>query len=241
MSRIRRFILLAVVGVAAATALALCAWQLERRSERRLANQVLLANRDLPPTDLTATAPGDSLASGRRVTVRGHFLPQGEMLLRGRAQQERPGLHVVTPFQVAGSSTTIWVLRGFVRSPDAASRPDDLPRPVDGEVTLAGVLYPIPDTDDAGQPLPRHGDTTWRRMDRATLLTRVADARPEYLHLVADSVADQPGRLTPVPLPTLDDGPHLSYAIQWVGIAIAILLFGYLMIWRRQPPQRSDL
>ncbi len=240
MSRIRRFILLTMVGAAAATALALCAWQLERRTERRLANQELLASRDLPPVDLATLPPGDHVAPGRRVVARGHFLPQGELLLRGRAQRERPGLHIVTPFQVTGSTMTLWVLRGFVRSPDAASRPDDLPQPTASEVTLAGVLYPIPVTADAGQPLPRGADTTWRRLDHDVLLARLPESRPEYLHLVADG-EERPGRLDPVPLPSLDDGPHLSYAIQWVGIALAILLFGYLMIWRRQPPQRSDL
>ena len=38
--------------------------------------------------------------------------------------------------------------------------------------------------------------------------------------------------MTPVPLPDLDEGPHLSYAFQWFIFA-AIGAVGYVMILRR--------
>ena len=40
-----------------------------------------------------------------------------------------------------------------------------------------------------------------------------------YLLLAGDSTG--PARLAPVPPPELNDGPHLNYAIQWFGIALA--------------------
>jgi cytochrome oxidase assembly protein ShyY1 len=45
--------------------------------------------------------------------------------------------------------------------------------------------------------------------------------------------------LTPVPLPPLDDGPHLSYAIQWF-IFSTIALVGYPLILRRHARGRED-
>jgi cytochrome oxidase assembly protein ShyY1 len=33
-------------------------------------------------------------------------------------------------------------------------------------------------------------------------------------------------------MPTLDDGPHLSYAIQWFAIAAAIAAFGVIVMRR---------
>ena len=50
-----------------------------------------------------------------------------------------------------------------------------------------------------------------------------------------DSAADTaPARL---PTPALDDGPHLSYAVQWFSFAVMAIAASYV-IWRRA--QRTE-
>ena len=116
-----------------------------------------------------------------------------------------------------------------VTSPDATTIPT-LPEPAPGEVTLTGLALSIPTTTDAGQPLIRGRDTTWRRLDRGTLARRTPNTLPIYLLLAGDTAG--PGRLPSVEPPRLDDGPHLSYALQWFGIAIAIAAFGVIALRR---------
>jgi cytochrome oxidase assembly protein ShyY1 len=45
--------------------------------------------------------------------------------------------------------------------------------------------------------------------------------------------------LTPVPLPPQDNGPHLSYAVQWF-IFSTIAVIGYPLILRRNARSRDE-
>jgi cytochrome oxidase assembly protein ShyY1 len=231
-SRTRRAVLLVTVATVALTAIQLGRWQLRRLETRRASNAELLAARALPPLDLSTS--DSAPVAGRQLIARGTFLRDGELLLRGRVHREAPGLHVMTPFRVAGSDRPLWVLRGFVGSPDATTRPDSIPAPVAGEVTITGLAMVMPATDDAGQPVIRGADTTWRRFDRAVAAARLPGSAPVYLQLEGE--AGGPGGLPSVVPPALDEGPHLSYAIQWFGIALAAIAFGVIALRRRDDP-----
>jgi len=229
-------ILLAVVAVS------LGRWQLRRLAARRASNLVFLAAAARPPLHL----PGDlrssrAIDSGRRVVARGTFEPADQIILRGRAQDGTPGVQVVAPFVMDSGRTILWVLRGFARSPDAVTPPDSIPPPVAGEVEITGTAYAIPVTTDSGRPLLHNGRTTWNRLDRSVLERRRPGSLPVYLLLGGDSAG--PGRLTLVPPPPVTDGPHLSYAIQWFGIALAIVTFGVIVLWRngRVPTRRPEV
>lgn len=238
MSPLRRASLLVTVAIVAATAAALGRWQVHRLQARRASNAVLLAARNTPPLRLpTDVLHGEPIDSGRRVEARGHFDDSGQMVIRGRVQNDAPGVQIVTPFLLDSGAGVLWVLRGFVRSPDAVTPPDNVPAPAPGEVVINGLALAVPVTGDSGQPLLYHGSMTWKRLDRATLERRRAGSLPVYLLLAGDSAG--PGRLAVVPPPELSDGPHLSYAIQWFGMAVAALAFGGLMLWRddRARPQ----
>ena len=62
-----------------------------------------------------------SIDSGRRIEARGHFDTAGEVVIRGRVQDDAPGVQIVTPFILDGDAGVLWVMRGFVRSPDAVT------------------------------------------------------------------------------------------------------------------------
>jgi len=52
-----------------------------------------------------------------------------------------------------------------------------------------------------------------------------------YLELESSQPADAKG-LTPIPLPELDEGPHLSYAIQWFTFS-ALAVIGWVLVVRK--------
>ncbi|MCA9763729.1 MAG: SURF1 family protein [Gemmatimonadetes bacterium] len=231
MSGFRRSATLMLVVVLAAVAVRLAFWQLSRLADRRAANATLLAARDLPPIDLGAPQVADSQLAGRRITARGRFRDQGTLLLRNRAFRDAPGLHVVSPFVIEGTGTVVWVLRGFVNAADGVSAPRPLPGPTPGTVRISGLAAEPPETRNAGQPLALADDTTWQRLDRSVLSRRDPAGLPVFVYL--EGPASGPGGLPTVPAPSLDEGPHLSYAIQWFGIALAILTFGWVVVRRR--------
>jgi surfeit locus 1 family protein len=232
MSRSRRWLLLIAVITLTAIAVRLGIWQLDRFSTRRVANRGLIEARSQPPLDL-GTVPA---TAGRRAQAEGQFEANGQVLLRSRVHRAAPGVHVATPFRVARTGQVIWVLRGFVAAADGV-QPDSIPVPTPGTIAVRGELHALPSTEDGGRPVAVNGDTTWQRFDAAVALGRRADAAPLLLYLEGGEAG--PGRLAEVEPPSLDDGPHLSYAIQWFGIALAILAFGIYALRRPSGRERA--
>jgi cytochrome oxidase assembly protein ShyY1 len=79
-------------------------------------------------------------------------------------------------------------------------------------------------------------------MDLATMRARLPYPLADvYLLVEPDSAEPRhtvegtayPFRAEP---PPLDGGPHLSYAIQWWGIAIAVWAFGVFFVLRKRGP-----
>ena len=62
---------------------------------------------------------------------------------------------------------------------------------------------------------------------------------PAYVELSA-SAPTAPGALpVPIPLPELDDGPHLSYAVQWF-IFSACAVVGWVLVVRKSAKTRDQ-
>jgi cytochrome oxidase assembly protein ShyY1 len=235
-SPILRATLALLVAAIVVTTGFLARWQYGRHQDRVARNAVYLEGRALPPVDLAAAGTDTMSLDGRRLVATGRFDPSGEMLLRGRVRGASPGLHVATPLLLAGGGGVVWVERGFVAAPDATTPTGTVPPPDTGVVRVTGVGMAVPVTDDAGQPLVRGTDTTWRRLDRTVLATRRVGSLPTYLLLEGD--AGGPGRLPTVEPPALDEGPHFSYAVQWIGIGLAALAFGIIALRPRGGPGR---
>lgn len=211
-------------------------WQLDRREQRLALNAAVAERMEAAPLVLDA-APRDTTGlSYRRVLVGGVLDGDRAVVLAGRSHGGAPGAHVLAPLRLGPAA--LLVNRGWLPAPDAASV-DLEALALEGEVRFEGVLLPFPDVD-----LDR-ADTgtfkrTWYRFDEEAI-------RAQYpypvssVYLLATSSdsgdgADSAGRL-PVPLdpPSLDPGPHLSYAVQWFGFA-AIFLIGWLALLVRREP-----
>lgn len=220
-----RLSLIAIFALVALVCVRLGVWQLSRLRERRAANVVALQARSAPPVQLDAQTTGDSSLVERRVTASGRYDHGREVVLRGRVYQGTPGVEVITPLIFEGGRTAVLVNRGFVPAPDAMTVDlDSLQEP--GEVKVAGVALPI--SNGKGMPLARADRTTWSRLDYEALSARLSyTIAPIYIRQSPDSTLRRfPRRLEP---PPIDDGPHLSYSIQWFAFAIMAVGFGIVV------------
>jgi surfeit locus 1 family protein len=237
-SRNLRILLILMVLTVAASAIALGRWQLRRLSQRQASNAAAIAARALPPDTLGGAGLQPGTVAGRRVVAKGVFNPTKEILLRGRVQDQSPGLQVVTPLTLTNGDV-LWVLRGFIRSPDAATPPERFATPDTGLVEVSGLAVDVVSSPDSGKPLLRGAVTTWARLDQAAMHSLAARSLPFTLQIEGDSTG--PGRLPPVPVAELTNGPHLSYAIQWFGIALSALVFGVIFLRRGGPGSTPPL
>jgi surfeit locus 1 family protein len=229
-----------VVLVVAAVCVRLGFWQLDRLEQRRTRNAAAAEALALPPlelrgAELAAISREPERYVGRRARVVGIYDPAGETVLRGRSHAGRPGVHVVTPLLVEGSDTVVLVNRGWVPSPDGATV-DLQPLREPGVHDIVGLLQLVPHAGAESAPTESEVSgarrTTYRRLDLATLEAQLPyPLLPLYVVQLPDaSLPELPVR---VPAPTLDEGSHLSYAVQWFSFA-AIAVIGFLVaVWRR--------
>lgn len=213
----RSWIPLIAAAVIAAVCVRLGLWQLDRLEQRKARNATIAAAFHEPPLP-AQVAMRDRATRFRRVTAAGRWDYGRERTVYGRTRNGSPGVHVVTPM-ILGDSAEILVNRGWVYSPDA--RTIDLPK--------------------------------WREGDQGQIVGYVDDPpsslRPSipprlYVVALADSgsppatvsAGKRPARL---PVPAFgDEGPHLSYAVQWFSFA-AIALIGPPLVVRRQRRRRE--
>ena len=205
----RKDVTLGVVAILVATACVfLGKWQLNRLAQRRAHNAVLAARLALPPLQVRGTIPEDS-ARQRRVVAQGIYDFSAERTWPGRSFEGTPGVALVTPLRLADGSAVL-VDRGWVPSPDAFHVDHTLYREPD-TATVTGIAL-IP---------PRgRGDVT------------VEGSRPFVIQLETPEPPSTRGLPRRWPPPAFDDGPHLSYAIQWFSFAL-IALVGTAVLIRK--------
>jgi surfeit locus 1 family protein len=229
MSLRSRFVLVAGFLVVAAVCVRLGLWQVHRLKERRAANAIALAARLGSPVELNRRDLHASVVN-RRVRVRGHYDHAHDVVLRGREYRGVPGVEIVSPLIPEGGETTILVNRGFVPAPDAVTVDAGSVREP-GMVGVEGIALPM--DSGGGAPLERKELTTWARLDREALRSRLPyPIYPFSIRQFPDSGLPRfPRRLDP---PTLDDGPHLNYAIQWFAFAAIAVVFAGIMVRQKQ-------
>ncbi len=218
-----------VVFSAIATMIWLAFWQFERLDERRAFNDVVAERIDQPPVffdELLPTAIADPDAvEWRQVIVSGNYLDD-QVIWFNRSQDGLAGDNVLSA--LVDDDTTVVVNRGFV------VLGTEIPPAPDGDVEVLGRIR-VPSerqrgglTDTADGPV-----TEVRRVDLGLLDQQLpGDVAPVYLDLIGSVPNVAPGDPAPVPAPTIDEGPHLSYAVQWLIFAAAVLI-GWVLAIRR--------
>jgi len=233
---------LLVFGVAAAC-VRLGFWQLDRLEGRRLRNERLAERLALPPIALT-TMPGDTAGwLYRRVIVRGNYDDERTVVLPARFLRGVLGLHVVTPLLLAPGGPAVLVTRGWLPSADGIHvDPAAFREPGPGSVEALVLPFFGPESS-LGQPPA--GDTSAGRASVApgefrrvwfTMVESALRAQFPYplgrVHLQALPSGDPVAGPQRLPPPSLSEGPHLSYAIQWFSFA-AIAVVGWAALVRK--------
>lgn len=233
--RPRTLIALVVPLAASALFIRLGVWQMERHGERALVNRALESRLVMAPVPFDSLR-GDTLETRwRRVQLEGRFRYDLEQVQAGRTSEGSPGVHLLTPLERPGNDTLVIVTRGWVYSANAAGV--DLPRWRERDtVTLDGYTLPLepagvaPDSGRAFRTLSIDGLS--QRLGRPVAALRVV--------MTSDSTArvdSVPRRLPP---PTIDGGPHRSYALQWFAFAIIAIAGGVLLFRRGIVAERAN-
>lgn len=219
---------LAVVIVFAVACGLLSWWQWARRADAVAEIQRVAVNYEAPPIAVDEALPAldawEEADEWLPVELHGRYLVDDQLLVRNRPYNGASGFEVLVPLLLDDGRVFV-VDRGWVPVGSSIEAPDAVPAPPDGDVTVTVRLKP-------GEP---------------TLLGRSApEGQLATIHLpsVADLVGDETytgaygllasedpapaDRPAPALKPEADEGPHLSYALQW--IAFGVLAF-VALVW----------
>ena len=236
-----RWIVLSIfVTVFTVTCVVLGFWQLGRLEERRASNAVVgsrlarapvglaLLREALLPQEGAATDP--SYYEFTRVTAEGRLSDEGRVLVRSQVAAGQAGTHAVFPLDLGDGAAVLvnvgWFPLGVEPAPAA-----DL-YPPSGQMTLVGLLRADQRRPAFGRREPEGLLETVSRVDVGRIQEQVdIPLLPFWIQLVEP---DDPDRFPiPAPIPSLDEGSHLSYAVQWFSFG-ATALAVYLALMRKE-------
>ncbi|GAB3466082.1 SURF1 family protein [Kineococcus endophyticus] len=239
------------LALAVLVALVCCAlgrWQWHRREERLAANAPLVQNYDRPAAPVGSALPeGAQVADSAvwtPVQVTGTYDPDATVLVRNRPRDDQFGYEVLVPL-VQSDGTALLVDRGWLPAgDDSAERPDTVPAPPQGEVTVVARLRPW--EDDKRGRVPAGQVTSIARDSVTAAVDQAVDDPPRLLGGYALLASETPAsgvEPTDVPLPAerpaVDEGPHLAYTVQWFGFALTALVV-WVVAGRRELQSRAD-
>lgn len=219
-------------------------WQLDRLEQRRERNDAVVAHENAPIRDWTEVfGPVITEADQwQRVRVTGNFDPDHQFIARYRSNAGRSGYQVLTPLQTTDGRHLL-VDRGFGVRPDGEDFPTVAPGPPDGEVTIVGyVRRNEQGTERATNP----ADGQVRLVNSSAIAAALPYPLVDGYLSIIEIIPAQPGGLEPVGPPDLDEGNHLSYAVQWftfsalAGVGLVLLVRSDLKARRHSSTPKED-
>ena len=205
-------------------------WQFHRGQDRSARNATIETRIDIPAVDLVTVKSRVKENEWRAITTTGTFDSKEQILLRNRYFEGKYGYAVLTRFTTA-EGDAIWVDRGWVAAGASATVAPETPQVPTGIVSITARLRldsSLPSGSFFALPINR-GENLVSKLNAQSGLA----SENYYLDLISGSDP----LLTPIApaeIPSLSDGPHLAYAVQWI-------LFAGLVIYGRYLIRKMDL
>ena len=218
--------------------MALASWQIERRSEAVSKIERVAANYDLNPVafDEVSSLDVDSIVSyeWRSVELSGRYLTGDVLLVRNRAIAGQPGFVQLVPFETSNDEIVViergWIPADSDLNPSRELFPSETDRTIIARVRLGEA---IPNRDSPTGQL-----TSINLPEIRELLSKEVETS-FYLRMVTESPAES-SNPQPLSRPVLDEGNHLSYAVQWIIFAAMGFFALFWAIRQEQEFRRMD-
>lgn len=210
-------------------------WQWDRGVHRQVEWDAFARGADAP-----VALGGQNLRSlerFRRISVAGTWDAAHQFLLDNRSHAGMPGYEVLTPLQLADGRVLL-VDRGWVAFTGSRARLPDIGVDARQPAVLTGRLDNLPAGGLAlGHAAPA-SDALWPKVTSFPTLEELSAAlghRVEPWMLQLDPVSAS-GYVRDWQPPGLSPLRHWSYAIQWWGFAVTLLILWGIMSTRRHEP-----
>ncbi|TLP79577.1 SURF1 family protein [Nesterenkonia sphaerica] len=196
-------------------------WQLDRRDAALEEINRVVANYDEDPVPYAQArdlfAAGDAGDEWTVVQLRGQYLEEDSLLARNRGHGGQVGYEQLVPFRDSTTGDVVIISRGWLPTSSAdGSVPASNPDPPGGDVEVTARLKPGEPDIDRGAPAGQLASIDLTEYQEQVSYPLVQGA---YALMAAETPepAEAPHQLA---RPSLDEGPHLSYSMQWVAFGL---------------------
>jgi cytochrome oxidase assembly protein ShyY1 len=216
----------------------LASWQIERRSEAVSKIERIANNYDLEKLSFeeVSSLSGNSLVGyeWRQVELSGSYLVADTLLVRNRAIAGQPGFVQLVPFLLETGKIVV-VERGWIAA-DSDLNPSNTFLPSESVKSLVARVR-------LGETIPNRespsGQVTSINLPEIKQLISLDVEQDFYLRMVSESPAES-SYPQPLSRPILDEGNHLSYAVQWIIFAVMGFLALFWAIRQEQEFRRME-
>ena len=227
-----------VACIFALACVGLASWQIERRSEAVSKIERIANNYDLEKLSFeeVSSLSGNSVVAyeWRQVELSGSYLVADTLLVRNRAIAGQPGFVQLVPFLLETGKIVV-VERGWIAA-DSDLNPSNTFLPSESVKSLVARVR-------LGETIPNRespsGQLTSINLLEIKELTNFDVEQGFYLRMVTESPSES-SYPQPLSRPVLDEGNHLSYAVQWIIFAVMGFLALFWAIWQEQEFRRME-
>jgi len=186
------------------------------------------------PADAIGGAAVDTVARFKHVALEGSFEPEHQFLLDNRSHAGRPGYEVLTPFVLAGGRRVL-VNRGWVPFSGYRDRLPEVSFAADAPLKISGRLDELPAAGLASGRAPPAQDAAWPKLTSFPTHAELesALAAPLARRLLLLDPGEPQGYVREWSPPGLAPERHFSYAIQWWGFAVVLLVLYFGLNFRK--------
>jgi cytochrome oxidase assembly protein ShyY1 len=199
-------------------------WQWDRADEQRVERLAISQAQVLAGVESV-----NDLEEFTRVQISGTFDDQLTKLIRQRPLDGGNGYWVMTPLDTA-SGSQIWVIRGWVGASTIATEVPAVPEATPGPVKVSGAVRNFEQPLDNVFGLP---EGVIAKMSLEELNTTGAGNSVDNRVVQLITSSPSAGEIVIVPLPEVDEGQNISYAVQWILFAM-VAIIGWFIFLRRE-------
>ena len=197
-------------------------WQFDRYNQRIQNNEITTTALSSEPINLTDLSQVSDLKDWQKVSIKGEFINSDAKLLRRQYLESSLGFWVITPLKL-DNDQVILVNRGWIPIAESSTSQQEIPSSQQGDVTIIGYVQTLKDTRREPEDLPINqinylNSTNFSSQPLST----------NYLQLASMTPMDN--QVAIIPLPELSNGPHFSYAIQWILFALMLPIGWYVLL-----------
>ena len=200
----------------------LSGWQFDRYHQRIDRNKDFVTAVAGVPIPIENISQLNNLKQWGKVSLSGQYLDAKSKLVRKRYLKNSLGFWVLTPFQLANKEI-ILVNRGWIPSANSSTSELAIPSSPTQQVLIEGYLQPMEKFKENPADLPSN------QINDINIEKFQGNIYPNYYIQVGKSNPAEKD-IGIIYLPEVSNGPHLSYAIQWILFALLLPIGWYVLL-----------